>query len=132
PECPECNICKKMVTGYQGTTIMFLRISSVDLLFVKYISDSQLSLNGLPISPRQIYTFPRGGSIRSAQGYPVYYSDISSRYLSGTIINKLSFSVRNLSYYFVEGHPAIDDISFNAQEGQLIGILGGSGSGKTT
>ncbi len=132
PECPECAICKKMISGYQGTTIIFLRISSVDLLFVKYLSDDQLSLNGLPVSPRQIYTFPRGGSIRSTQGYPVYYSDISSRYLSGTIINKLSFSVRNLSYYFVEGHPAIDDISFTAQEGQLIGILGGSGSGKTT
>ena len=75
---------------------------------------------------------PKGGSLRSSKGYPIYYSDISSRFLSDTIINKLSFKVRNLSYNFVEGHPAIDDISFTAKEGQLIGILGGSGSGKTT
>jgi len=132
PECPECNTGKYITAGNTEATILCLRISSVDLLFVKYISEDQMSMNGLPISPRQIYTFPRGGSIRSAQGYPVYYSDISSRYLSGSIINKLSFRVINLSYFFVEGHPAVDDLSFNAQEGQLIGILGGSGSGKTT
>ena len=128
----ECNVCRKMLTGYQDTKIICLRISSTGLLFLKYFSAEQLSMNGLPISPGRVYTFAKGGSLRSLKGYPVYYSDISSRFLSDTIINKLSFSVRNLSYYFIEGHPAVDDVSFTAQEGQLIGILGGSGSGKTT
>ena len=132
PEDKECNVCRKMLTGYLDTTIICLRISSAGLLFLKYFSGEQLSLNGLPISPGRVYIFAKGGSLRSLKGYPVYYSDINSRFLSETIINKLTFRVRNLSYNFVEGHPAVDDISFTAKEGQLIGILGGSGSGKTT
>jgi len=132
PACPEGDSRKKMIHGYQDTTIVFLRVASVDLLFLKYLSKEQLSLNGLPISPGNIYSFAKGGSLRSAQGYPVYYSDINSRFLSENIIHKISFRVDKLSYYFTEGHPAVNEICFSAEEGQLVGILGGSGSGKTT
>ena len=33
----ECELCKKMLTGYQDTTIIILRVASVDLYFIKYI-----------------------------------------------------------------------------------------------
>ncbi len=128
----KCELCKRLVTGYQDTTICFLRVVSVDLYFVKYISQEQLYLNGLPISSDQVFTFAKGGSLRSAQGRAIYYSDISSSFLSDIIIHKISFTVENLSYYFIEGHAAIDNISFSIDEGKLMGILGASGSGKTT
>ncbi|MCU0472812.1 MAG: ATP-binding cassette domain-containing protein [Bacteroidales bacterium] len=128
----ECDICKRMLIGYQDTNIYFLRIASVDLYFFKYISEEQLYLNGLPISSGQVYSFAKGGSLRSSQGHAIYYSDISSNFLSDIIIHKLSFTVENLTYDFIEGHHAIDDISFSIDEGRLVGILGASGSGKTT
>ncbi len=121
-----------MLTGYQDITICFLRIASVDLYFVKYISSEQLFLNGLPVSPGQVYSFAKGGTLRSSQGYPIYYSDVSSTFLSDIIIHKLSFNVEHLTYNFVEGHPAVSDVSFSIDEGSLVGILGASGSGKTT
>jgi len=132
PGAETCEICKRMLTGYQDTMICFLRIASVDLYFVKYISKEQLYLNGLPITSGQVYTFAKGGSLRSAQGHAIYYSDISSSFLSDRIIHKLSFTVENLSYSFIEGHTAVDNVSFSIEEGKLIGILGASGSGKTT
>jgi ABC-type multidrug transport system ATPase subunit len=132
PGSEECEICKKMHTGYQDTYIYFLRIASVDLYFVKYIPGEQLYLNGLPISSGLVYSFAQGGSLKSTQGHTIYYSDISSRFLSDIIIHKLSFTAENLTYKFVEGHFAIDDISFSIEEGKLVGILGASGSGKTT
>jgi len=132
PEKEECEICNKLATGYQDTNIFFLRIASVDLYFLKYISTEQLYLNGLPIVSGQVYTFAKGGSLRSSQGRAIYYSDISSSFLSDIIIHKLSFTVENLTYNFIEGHPAIDDISFSIEEGKLVGILGASGAGKTT
>ncbi len=46
----ECELCKRMQTGYQNSKIFVLRIESVDLYFIKYISDDQLYLNGLPIT----------------------------------------------------------------------------------
>jgi ABC-type multidrug transport system ATPase subunit len=128
----ECEVCKRMLTGYQETSIFFLRIPSVDLYFIKYISNEQLYLNGLPIRPEQVYTLAKGGTLRSSTSYPIYYSDISSTFLSDIIIHKISFNVEHLTYNFVEGHTAVDDVSFSIDEGSLVGILGASGSGKTT
>jgi ABC transport system ATP-binding/permease protein len=132
PDGETCDLCKKMLTGYQNTGIFILRIPSVDLYFVRYISGDQLYLNGLPIRSGQVYTFAKGGSIKSQQGHSIYYSDITSNFLSNVIIHKISFTVENLSYQFREGHNAIDNVSFSVEEGKLIGIMGASGSGKTT
>jgi ABC-type multidrug transport system ATPase subunit len=128
----ECELCKRMLTGYLNTRIIVLRVASVDLYFIKYISNDQLYLNGLPIRSHMVYTFAKGGSIKSQQGHSIYYSDISSSFLSDLIIHKISFTVENLTYRFWEGHAAVDDVSFSVEEGKLIGIMGASGSGKTT
>lgn len=132
PEEEECDYCKRLFSGYSDTIIYILRITSVDLFFLKYYSKDQLFLNGLSISADHVYTFAKGGSIKSQFGQPIYYSDISSHFLSDIIIHKISFDVENLSYKFPEGQTAIDNISFSVEEGKLIGIMGASGSGKTT
>ena len=127
-----CELCKKMITGYHNTQIIILRVQSVDLYFIRYLSVDQLYLNGLPIRSGQVYTFAKGGSIKSQQGHSIYYSDISSQFLSDIIIHKISFTVENLTYQFREGVAAVENVSFSIEEGKLIGIMGASGSGKTT
>jgi ABC-type multidrug transport system ATPase subunit len=128
----ECEICKRMVSGYQDSKIYFLHIASVDMYFLKYISSEQLYLNGLPIRAGQVYTFAKGGSLKSSLGHSIYYSDISSSFRSDLDIHKLSFTAENLSYVFKDGISAVDNISFSVEQGKLIGIMGASGSGKTT
>lgn len=48
----------------------------------------------------------------------------------------MSIEVSNLTYVDSEGLPgealAIDDVSFNIQDGQLVGLIGHTGSGKST
>lgn len=128
----KCELCKKILAGYEGTNIYILRIASVDMYFIKYISEEQLFLNGLPIQPQHVYTLAKGSSVRSLTGHPIYYTDIASRFLSDRNIPRLSFTVENLTYKFREGLTAIDNISFSLEESKLIGIMGASGSGKTT
>jgi ABC-type multidrug transport system ATPase subunit len=128
----KCDLCKKMQTGYQDTLIIILKVDSVDLYFIKYISKDQLYLNGLPIRSGSVYSFARGGSVKSQQGHAIYYSDISSSFLSDNIIHKISFTVENLTFKYRDGYTAVDNVSFSVEEGKLIGILGASGSGKTT
>jgi ABC transport system ATP-binding/permease protein len=132
PSEESCDICHKLMAGYQDTIICFLRIASVDLYFLKYISKEQIYLNSLPISSGHVYSFAKGASLKSVQGHPIYYSDISSSFLSDVIIHKLSFNVENLTSRFIDKITAIDNISFSIDEGSLVGILGASGSGKTT
>jgi len=132
PEDEECELCKKMVTGYHNTKFFILRIASVNLYFIKYISNDQLYLNGLPIISGIVYPFAQGGSVKSQPGHAIYYSDISSSFLSNIIIHKISFTAENLSYKFRDGHAAVDNVNISIEEGKLIGIMGASGSGKTT
>jgi ABC-type multidrug transport system ATPase subunit len=127
-----CEICHKMHEGYSDTSILILRIASVDLYFIKYFSKDQLYLNGIPIVSDVIYTFPKGSSLRSPNRHAFYYSDVNSKFLSEVQVHKLSLIVKNVSYRPDSRHRTLVNVSFSAEQGNLIGILGASGSGKTT
>jgi ABC transport system ATP-binding/permease protein len=132
PGMKACEICHKKHDGNPDTTIKFLRIASVDLYFVKYLSTDQMYLNGLPLVSGQVYSFAKGSALRSHYGHAFYYSDISSRFLSTVNTKKLSFTAKNISYRLPDRQKILATLSFSAVQGNLIGILGPSGSGKTT
>ncbi len=112
--------------------LLVLRISSVDLYFVKHYSSNQLYLNGLPLHTGKIYTVAKGSSLRYQHGQPIYYSDISSHFLSRKAFDKLSLVTENLRYSFPGGQTGINNINISEREGNLVGIMGSSGAGKTT
>ena len=120
-----------MHEGLPDTTIMFLRIASVDLYFIRYSSKDQLYLNGIPMVSDCLF-IPEGSSLRSQNRHAFYYSDINSKFLSEALTHKLSFFVRKVSYRPDNRQRTLVNLSFSAEQGNLIGILGASGSGKTT
>lgn len=127
-----CELCNKMHEGYNDTTILFLRIPSVDLYFIRYFASEQLLLNGVPVGSQVIHSFPKGSSLRLPNRQAFYYSDVSSQFLSETITQKISFVVNKVSYRPDNKHRTLVNVSLSAEQGNLIGILGASGSGKTT
>jgi ABC-type multidrug transport system ATPase subunit len=127
-----CEICNKMYEGYSDTAIMFLRIASVDLYFIRYISKDQLLLNGIPIASQSIFSFPKGSSLRLQNRQAFYYSDVNSKFLSEVQTHKISFSAKKVSYRPDNKPRILVNLSFSAEQGNLVGILGASGSGKTT
>jgi ABC transport system ATP-binding/permease protein len=128
----DCKLCGQLTSGFRDTTIIILKIPDCDIYFLKYISNRQLYLNGLPISPGSVYFFAPGSSIRSEQGKPVYYTDIVSKFMEVSISMKLSLIAEELTCMFSDGNTAVNGVSFSLSEGNLVGILGASGSGKTT
>ncbi len=112
--------------------IAFLKVPSVNLYFLRCFCTGTTLLNGLPLIDRKIYTFAQGSFVQTPPSPPVYYSDITSRFVSDRDFHRLSFTAEKLTYFFPDGSPAVTDVSFSASEGNLIGIMGASGSGKTT
>ncbi len=112
--------------------IAFLKISSVNLYFLRSFCTGTTLLNGLPVIYRKVYTFAQGSYVQTLPSPQVYYNDITARFVSDKNIHRLSFIAERLTYFFTDGLPAITDVSFSANEGNLIGIVGASGSGKTT
>ena len=127
----ETGYATENVTG-AGSFIVFLKVASVNLYFLKSFCDGTTLLNGLPLVCRRVYLFAPGSSVQAPLAPSIYYSDIGAAFASGKDIHKLSFLADRLSYSFPDGTPAITNVGFAASEGMLIGIMGASGSGKTT
>ncbi|NLE35784.1 MAG: ATP-binding cassette domain-containing protein, partial [Bacteroidales bacterium] len=112
--------------------VVFLKVNSVNLYFLKCSCDGTALLNGLPLACHKVYIFAPGSSVQAPPSPTIYYSDISSRFASGRDIHPISFVAEDISYSFPDGTVAINNVSFVAGEGMLTGIMGASGSGKTT
>jgi len=112
--------------------IYVLRIPEVDLYFIKYTGYEDLYLNGLGIRRNTVYLFAKGSTIRLPIGKPVYYSDIVSHFLKEININRISFKAKDLDFRFRNGTKGLNNINLSASEGEMISIMGASGTGKTT
>ena len=112
--------------------IMVLRVPSVELYFILYRGSLEVLLNGHPFKTGTIYILANGSSIRFPVGQPVYYSDITSRFLSERSTEKILLNANDLHYIFPDNVTGLQKISFTAEQGNMIGIMGASGSGKTT
>jgi ABC transport system ATP-binding/permease protein len=117
--------------GIEGT-IKILRIESVSTLFLKYYGKDELNLNGQIIPNDRNHIFNQGSTLRTAKSSPIYYSDIITRFLNDTNQEKLLFKATKMTYHFPGGGIGLHEMNFTEQSGKLVGIMGGSGSGKST
>ncbi len=113
-------------------SVFFLHVPEVELYFLKHTCNGDVYLNGLPVKKNVPLLFAPGSSLHLSHGKPVYYSDVSARFLRERDIVPISFEVREVSYRFQNGVYGIRNISFEEGHGKLVGIMGASGAGKTT
>lgn len=123
--------CKRIDHELNGN-LFILRISSVDLYFLRYDGEDELLLNGLPISNKSIYLLANGSVIKPPKGKPIFYSDAASKFLADTSFIKINFEAKNISYSFPNGNIGLRDIALTEQAGKMVAIMGASGAGKTT
>ncbi|MDF9799808.1 ABC-type multidrug transport system ATPase subunit [Catalinimonas alkaloidigena] len=112
--------------------IIFLRVNSVDLYFVKYLGQDDVVLNGFIMKPNQSYLFSNGSTIKAPTGSALYYSDLIRNFISEVSTTKISFNAKNLEFRFPNNAIGLRDINIAEGPGKLIGIMGASGAGKTT
>jgi len=123
---------RHMRTDRLNKQIIILRIPDVNLYFIKYNGDQDLFLNGLGLHKNRIYLFARGSTVKLPKGKPVYYSDVATHFLIDSQTEKISFTASNIGFTFKNGSVGLRNINLSASQGDLIGIMGASGTGKTT
>ncbi|MCK4920522.1 MAG: ATP-binding cassette domain-containing protein [Bacteroidales bacterium] len=119
---------------FSGTKkdILILLIRDVNLYFIKYSGTGELFLNGLVLHKNRIYLFSKGSTLKLPQGKPLYYSDITAYFLYSSSEDKILFEAENINYYFNNGVLGLKNISISANHGNMIALMGSSGTGKTT
>jgi ABC transport system ATP-binding/permease protein len=113
-------------------TVYFLHVESTNTYILKYSGKEDLFLNGQNIIPGQTYTFDHGSTIRGSGIDTIYYNDITSVFTGETFKIKISLDAIDVYLRFKNSELGIQKFNFHEESGNLVGILGGSGVGKTT
>lgn len=112
--------------------LWILNIKSAGILFARYFGETALTLNGQPLIKNTSYVLTQGSVIRGPKLSPVYFSDVVRCFRDAATSSQINLTVRNVEYFFKSGKQAIHSTSFSASSGNLVGIMGGSGAGKST
>jgi len=112
--------------------IRVVRMESINIVFFRYFGIDELSLNGQNVSNERNHILNQGSAIRTAKSAPIYYSDVISRFLHDRGSEKICFKVDKLQFNFKGGKVGLHEINFTEESGKLIGVMGGSGAGKST
>jgi ABC-type multidrug transport system ATPase subunit len=122
------HICNDNLIGQIAT----LHIPSTNMYIFKYMGKDSLSLNGHVVFPDKSYILDKGSSIRSTKISPVYYSDVVSKFLQSGKAEKIVYSAKDVEFRFKNSENGIHKFNFCEESGNLVGIMGGSGVGKST
>jgi len=122
------HITEKHLTGQ----IFILHVESTNTFLFKTTGDDTIYLNSHNIVPQRTYVFDNGAVIKSPKISPIYYSDISSKFFHSSSNEKLLFQAKDIEFQFKNSENGIHNFTFSEESGTLIGIMGGSGVGKST
>ncbi|MBS0010145.1 MAG: ATP-binding cassette domain-containing protein [Bacteroidales bacterium] len=113
-------------------SLSFLHIKNTNTYILRYEGSDDLYLNGQIIFPGQTYMFDRGSSIRGSGINTIYYSEVVSYITESGIDFKVCIEARDVSFRFRNSENGIHKLRLFEESGKLIGIIGGSGVGKST
>ncbi|MCK4346152.1 MAG: ATP-binding cassette domain-containing protein, partial [Bacteroidales bacterium] len=112
--------------------IVVLRHATTNTYVFRYSGKSNLYLNGHNIFPGRIGLMEQGAMITGHKITPIYYSDISRKFHHSETAAKIYFTAENIEFRFSGSTKGIKKFNFAKESGNLIGIMGGSGVGKST
>jgi ABC-type multidrug transport system ATPase subunit len=112
--------------------VYFLNIKSVNTYVLRYQGKEDLYLNGQLVQAGITYTFEHGASLRGQKINPIYYTDVAGVFSVTSARSRISFVARNVEFHFKGSKNGIHGFNLSEESGRLIGIMGGSGVGKST
>lgn len=112
--------------------ILFLHVPSTNTYIMRYSGSEDLYLNGQNIATGQTYIFDTGSSIRGAGINTVYFTEIAGIISEKWYDSKVFLDVIDATYEFRNSDNGIHNLDFHGESGKLVGIIGGSGVGKST
>ncbi len=112
--------------------LQILHLSSINTFMFRYLGNFDLYLNGQIILPHRTYVLDNGSIIKGAKIKPVYYSNIAAKFLESETRTKIILSADQVEFRFRNSTNGIHHFNLSEASGQLIGVIGGSGVGKST
>ncbi len=117
--------------GFRGQ-LFVLHIESTGSLIMTYDGVLSLYFKGRDIIACRPYLLDRGVNIKGQGIEPIYYSKVYKAFLTDSFHGKIVFEGYNIEFLFKNSDNGLKPMNFRLESGNLVGIMGGSGVGKTT
>lgn len=112
--------------------LLFLHIVNTNTLLLRFEGREDIFLNGQNIFTGQTYVFDHGSSVRGSAIDPIYYNDVAEVFTGEAFDLRVSLDARDISLRFRDSEKGIQRLSIHEESGKMVGIMGGSGVGKST
>jgi ABC-type multidrug transport system ATPase subunit len=123
---------KHMYNPKQQIYVWVLHIASTHTFIFRYSGDRNLYLNGHKVEHNNSYILSVGSVIKTSRMAPVYYGKVAEVFVQQIDKGRIVLKARDVEYKFNDRQVGIHPFSFTGRSGQLVGIMGGSGTGKST
>ncbi len=117
--------------GLDGS-IRILLIESISGFFFIYQGAAPVSINGRKVQNGKVYRFENGGIIRGPKLGTVYQSNIANIFMYNEDVPKVTFTGIDVEFTYKNYDNGLKPFSFTLESGNMVGIMGGSGTGKST
>lgn len=117
--------------GFKGQ-LFILHIESTGTLIFTYDGPLELYFKSRDIIACRPYLLERGVNIKGHGIEPIYYSRIFKKFVSRKFPEKIVFEGHDIEYIFKNSDNGVQKMNFRIESGNLIGLMGGSGVGKST
>jgi ABC-type multidrug transport system ATPase subunit len=117
--------------GFKGLLVV-MHLESTGTLIFTYDGSLVLYFKGRDIIACRPYLLDRGVNIKGQGIDPIYYSKIYKKFVSRKFPEKIIFEGHNVEFQFKNSDNGVQKMNFRVESGNMIGIMGGSGVGKTT
>ena len=129
---PTEHVILHQLEGFDGQ-LKTLLDPTTGLLMFTYMGSDTVLLNDVPVLSGCYQVWLQSSVLKGKSGRPVYYSSIISCYdKSDSEVENVEFCGRNVTFRFPGSDNGMHNLSFNLHNGELLAIMGGSGTGKTT
>lgn len=115
-----------------GVQVWVLHVQSTNTFLFRYEGERNLYLNGHKVEINRVYPMEPGSVINTSHVRAVYYGHIAEKFITRQDTGRILYQATDIEYKFSENNVAIHRFSFLGKSGQLVGIMGGSGTGKST
>lgn len=123
---------KHIYNSKQQVFIWVLHIKSTNSFLFKYSGERNLYLNGHKVEQNKVYPMEPGSVVKTSVMQPVYYGSIAEKFIARQDKGRIVYRAKDIEYKFSDNQIGIHPFSFTGRSGQLVAVMGGSGTGKST